>query len=67
MSREDGLTYRHKAYANSMKAYRQANPNWKEQLRESEEYAKEWMERSALAYKIAQEKLAKLNEEVNEN
>ena len=61
MSREDGLTYRHKAYANSMKAYRQANPDWKERQRESEEYAKKWMETSARAYQIAQEKLAKLN------
>ncbi len=45
MSLEDGLTYRHKAYANSMKAYRQANPDWKEQQLASEEYAKKWMEK----------------------
>jgi S-methylmethionine-dependent homocysteine/selenocysteine methylase len=61
MSIEDGLTYRHKAYANSMKAYRQANPDWKEQQLASEEYAKKWMETSARVYQIAQEKLAKLN------
>jgi hypothetical protein len=63
MSIEDGLTYRHKSYANNMKA----NPNWEEQQRKSEEYAKKWMESSARAYKIAQEKLAKLEKEVNEN
>ena len=67
MSIEDVITYRHKAYANNMKAYRQANPNWEEQERKSEEYAKKWMESSARAYKIAQEKLAKLEKEVNEN
>jgi hypothetical protein len=50
-----------------MKAYRQANPNWEEQERKSEEYAKKWMESSARAYKIAQEKLAKMEKEVNEN
>jgi hypothetical protein len=61
MSIEDGLTYRHKAYANSMKAYRQANPDWKEQQLASEKYAKKWMETSARCYQIAQEKLAKLN------
>jgi hypothetical protein len=44
-----------------MKAYRQANPDWKEQQLASEEYAKKWMETSARAYQIAQEKLAKLN------
>jgi len=60
MSIEDGLTYRHKAYANDMKAYRQANHDWEEQQRKSEEYAEKWMESSARAYKIAQEKLAKL-------
>jgi hypothetical protein len=49
MNIEDGLDYRHKAYANSMKAYRQANPDWREQQRESENYAKEWMENSARA------------------
>ena len=38
MSLEDGLTYRHKSYANSMEAYRQANPDWKEQQLASEEY-----------------------------
>lgn len=58
MSLEDGLTYRHKAYAASMKAYRQANPDWEERQRESEEYAKKWMETSARAYQIAQEKFA---------
>ena len=67
MSLEDGLTYRQKAYANSMKAYRQANPNWEEQERKSEEYAKQHMESSARAYKISQEKLAKMEKEVNEN
>jgi len=67
MSIEDVITYRHKAYANNMKAYRQANPNWEEQELKSEEYAKKWMESSARAYKIAQEKLAKLEKEVNEN
>lgn len=61
MTPEDGRTYRHRAYANSMKAYRQANPDWEEQQRESEEYAKKWMETSARAYQIAQEKLAELN------
>jgi hypothetical protein len=61
MTPEDGRTYRHRAYANSMKAYRQANPDWKEQQLASEEYAKKWMETSARAYQIAQEKLAKLN------
>ena len=50
MSIEDGITYRHKAYANSMKVYRQANPDWAEQQRKSEEYAKKWMERSARFY-----------------
>jgi hypothetical protein len=60
MSIEDGLTYRHKAYANCMKAYRQSNPDWKERQRESEEYAKKWMETSARAYQIAQEKLIKM-------
>ena len=64
MSIEDGLTYRHKAYANLMKAWCQANPDWKEQQLASEEYAKKWMETSARAYQIAQEKLAKLNLEV---
>jgi hypothetical protein len=51
---EDGLDYRHKAYANSMKAYRQANPNWEEQQLESENYAKEWMESSARALEKSQ-------------
>jgi hypothetical protein len=60
MSIEDGLTYRHKAYAASMKAYRQANPDWEEQQIASEEYAKKWMETSARAYQIAQEKVAKM-------
>ena len=64
MSLEDGLTYRHKAYANSMKAYRQANPDWKEQQLASEEYAKKWMETSARAYQITQEKLAKMKLEL---
>lgn len=63
MSIEDGLTYRHQAYANSMKAYRQANPDWKERERVSEEYAKQWMESSARAYQIAQSKLTKLQED----
>ena len=67
MSIEDGITYRHKAYANMMKAYRRANPDWEEQQRKDEEYAKQHMESSARAYKIAQEKLAKLEKEVNEN
>jgi hypothetical protein len=58
MSIEDGLTYRHKAYANSLKAYRQANPDWEEQQLANEEYAKKWMETSSRAYQIAQEKLA---------
>lgn len=62
MSIEDGLTYRHQAYANSMKAYRQANPDWKEQEKQSEQYAKEWMESSARAYEIAQAKLAQLQQ-----
>ena len=53
MSLEDGLTYRHKAYAASMKAYRQANPDWEEQQIASEEYAKKWMETSARAYQKA--------------
>jgi len=64
MSIEDGLTYRHKAYANSMKAYRQANPDWKEQQLVSEEYAKKWMETSARAYQITQEKLTKMKLEL---
>jgi len=53
MSIEDGLTYRHKAYANSMKAYRQAHSDWKEQQIASEEYAQKWMETSARAYQKA--------------
>ena len=57
MTPEDGRTYRHKAYANATKAYRQANPDWKERQRESEEYAKKWMETSAHAYQLVQEKL----------
>lgn len=61
MSIEDGLTYRHQAYANSMKTYRQANPDWKEREQASEEYAKQWMESSARAYQIAQEKISKMN------
>jgi hypothetical protein len=61
MSPEDGRTYRHKAYDNATKAYRQANPDWKERELTSEEYAKKWMETSARAYQIAQEKLAKMN------
>ena len=60
MSPEDGRTYRHKSYANSMKAYRQANPDWEEQQLASEEYAKKWMETSARAYQIAQQKLTKI-------
>lgn len=58
MSIEDGLTYRHKAYANSMKAYRQANLDWKEQQLANEEYAKKWMETSARAYQEALRKAA---------
>lgn len=57
MTPEDGRTYRHRAYANSMKAYRQANPDWEEQQLASEEYAKKWMETSARAYQIAEQKL----------
>ncbi len=65
-STQDGITYRHKVYANSMKAYRQENPDWKERQRESEEYAKKWMETSARAYQIAQEKLANELENTDE-
>ena len=33
-SNEDRLDYRHKAYANSVKAWRRANPHWEQQMTE---------------------------------
>lgn len=58
MSIEDGLTYRHKAYVNSMKAYRQASPDWEQQQLANEEHAKKWMETSACAYQKTLRKAA---------
>ena len=52
-SNEDRLDYRHKAYANSVKAWRRENPHWEEQERKSEEYAENdfvWEEKSEVGF-----------------
>ena len=60
-SNEDRLDYQHKAYANSKKAWRRANPDWEEQERKSEEYAEKWDWKHSAAYKIGQERLEELS------
>ena len=60
-SNEDRLDYQHKAYANSMKAWRRANPDWEEQERKSEEYAEKWDWKHSAAYKIGQERQEELS------
>ena len=60
-SNEDRLNYQHKAYANSMKAWRRANPDWEEQERKQEQYAEKWDWKHSAAYKKGQERLEELS------
>ena len=60
-SNEDRLDYQHKVYANSMKAWRRANPDWEEQERKQEKYAEKWHWKNSTAYKKGQERLEELS------